>query len=49
VPRSLQLSRDAQSELLAVLAAAERLLVVTGDVVDLCLNYGSRAAETGGS
>ena len=35
------LSPDAAPDLLAVLAAAERLLAVTGDAVDLCPTYGS--------
>jgi DNA-binding transcriptional ArsR family regulator len=45
--RASVFSLDAQPELLAVLAAAERLLAVTGDAVDLCPKYGSRAAQRG--
>ena len=36
----------AQPELLELLRAAERLLAVTGDAVDLCSNYGSTATES---
>lgn len=36
----------AQPELLELLRAAERLLAVTGDAVDLCPTYGSAAGES---
>lgn len=35
----------ASPELLEMLAAAERLLIVTGDAVDLCPTYGTAAAD----
>lgn len=40
VARSSMFSLSTRSELLEVLAAAERLLAATGDAVDLCPTYG---------
>jgi len=40
VARSSVFSLSTRSELLEVLAAAERLLAATGDAVDLCPTYG---------
>ncbi len=47
--RASMFSLAAAPELMAVLAAAERLLAVTGDAVQLCPRYGRRPAveETG--
>ena len=42
--RASMFSLAAGPELMAVLAAAERLLAVTGDAVQLCPRYGRRAS-----
>jgi DNA-binding transcriptional ArsR family regulator len=43
--RASMWSLEAQPELFGLLGAAERLLEVTGDAVDLCPTYGSQAAQ----
>ena len=43
--RASLFSLAAEPELLEVLAAAERLLAVTGDAVDLCATYGSATRD----
>ena len=43
--RASLFSLAAEPELLEVLAAAERVLAVTGDAVDLCATYGSAARD----
>jgi DNA-binding transcriptional ArsR family regulator len=45
VGRASMFSLTTRDELLALLAAAEQLLAVTGDAVDLCPVYGSAARE----
>ncbi|HEX3207477.1 MAG TPA: ArsR family transcriptional regulator [Propionibacteriaceae bacterium] len=42
--RASMFSLAAGPELMAVLGAAERLLAVTGDAVELCPRHGSHAA-----
>ncbi len=48
VGRASMFSLTTRGELLELLAAAERLLALTGDAVDLCPTYGA-AARAGGS
>ena len=43
--RASMWSLDARPELLALLGAAESVLAVTGDAVDLCATYGTHAHE----
>jgi len=43
--RASMFSLTTRDELLELLAAAERLLALTGDAVDLCSTYGSAAPE----
>jgi DNA-binding transcriptional ArsR family regulator len=43
VGRASMFSLTTRNELLELLAAAERLLALTGDAVDLCPTYGSAA------
>lgn len=45
--RASMFSLSSEPQLLALLGAAERLLAVTGDAVDLCPNYGSATRVTG--
>src|SRR4051794_9278598 len=47
VGRASMFSLTTRQELLDLLGAAERLLAVTGDAVDLCPVYGSAAREGG--
>lgn len=44
--RASMFSLSAESRLMELLGAAERLLAETGDVVDLCPTYGSSARAT---
>ena len=47
--RASVFSLSTAPELMGVLTAAERLLAVTGDAVDLCPTHGSGATEPGGA